>query len=594
MFGLSAFILRRWSETRLAQRAGWLSVLVAVVLALWLPTTLRVLSNPLSLQDDARMYVFWTQQYADPELFRGDLIADYLRSVSPVGYRTLYRSAVALGFSPFDFAKVLGIGIALAAALLAFLVTLEICGLPFAAFLASLLVSQSLCMSDSVPSGTPRAFAVLMLLAFLYAYLRRSLFGSVTAIVLQGCFYPHTVLISLGTSAFGLIHRSGAWFAVTRDHAAWLLIAAIWITGVMALWPYATGTSEYGPTVTRTQAEAMIEFGKDGRSRFFDPDTRRFWINGERSGLLGPIKGNGPVMLLGLLLPLLFRARSVRAVAVEAAPAKAAVLWHMGLASFALFALAHVLLFRLYNPNRYTQFSWYLVLDLAAGITVTLLLAGLLSRSNGAVVKHLAKGTLAMMIGAVLILSWLSQLDEKMFPKFNLRTGRDAALYAFLATTPKGSLVASLSSEANFIPSLAARPVLVGREYAIPYQLGYYQRFRQRARDLIGAQYSAEPARVLDFIRLYHIRFWVLDKDAFKLVYLPASWARQYPPEVTQAAAFLSRGGHPLLQQLSTDCTVLETQLSITLDANCLSLRLEQLDGARDRNTDLPLGVGPR
>jgi hypothetical protein len=59
------------------------------------------------------------------------------------------------------------------------------------------------------------------------------------------------------------------------------------------------------------------------------------------------------------------------------------------------------------------------------------------------------------------------------------------------------------------------RSILVGSEYAIPYHLGYYRQIRQRATDLISAQYSHDFTEIKSFIQKYRVNFWLLDTEAF-------------------------------------------------------------------------------
>ena len=64
------------------------------------------------------------------------------------------------------------------------------------------------------------------------------------------------------------------------------------------------------------------------------------------------------------------------------------------------------------------------------------------------------------------------------------------AIYTYLAAQPADTLVASLSPAANNIPAFSQRSTWVGREFALPHHPQYYSVMRDRAAELLQAQYS--------------------------------------------------------------------------------------------------------
>jgi hypothetical protein len=48
-------------------------------------------------------------------------------------------------------------------------------------------------------------------------------------------------------------------------------------------------------------------------------------------------------------------------------------------------------------------------------------------------------------------------------------TGRQPDLYRYFASQPKDIMIASLSDEANNLPTFARRPVLTSSECAVPF-----------------------------------------------------------------------------------------------------------------------------
>jgi hypothetical protein len=144
-------------------------------------------------------------------------------------------------------------------------------------------------------------------------------------------------------------------------------------------------------------------------------------------------------------------------------------------------------------------------------------------------------------------------------------------LYKFLQQQPKDTLVATLSDEADNIPTFAQRPILVGREYALPFHLGYYSQIRQRTIDLIHAQYSQDLTPAKQLIQKYGVDFWLLESTSFKVEYLTTkTWLKSFQPVFTEAVSNLSQKTTPALATLTKYCSVLETENFILLKADCI------------------------
>jgi hypothetical protein len=157
------------------------------------------------------------------------------------------------------------------------------------------------------------------------------------------------------------------------------------------------------------------------------------------------------------------------------------------------------------------------------------------------------------------------------FPKTNYIVGSDPALYRYFARQPKDSLIASLSPEADNLPTFARRSILVGREYAIPYHLGYYRLFRQRLSDLIRAQYTPESGDLRRFLQEYNIDFWLLDRAAFDPEYVRHHpWLDQYPQVRDKVLEQLQYGNSPALAGVVEPCAAFRSDRSIVVPTTCI------------------------
>ena len=74
-----------------------LCLALAFALVPALETLIISFERPYTIQDDARQFLFWMQQWRDPELFNKDPIAEYFKSVTPPGYAALHYVLDKLG-----------------------------------------------------------------------------------------------------------------------------------------------------------------------------------------------------------------------------------------------------------------------------------------------------------------------------------------------------------------------------------------------------------------------------------------------------------------------------------------------------------------
>jgi hypothetical protein len=525
------------------------------------------------VQDDARQHVFWMQRFLDPGLFPNDLIADYFQTVAPAGYVALYRLAATLGIDPFIFNKFLPSAIVLVTSGYCFGVCWQMFPVPAAGFVATLLLNQNLWISNDVASATPRAFMYPLFLAFTYYLLRRSLVPCAIAIALLGLFYPQGVFLGAGLLILQLVTWEGRRPKLTRNLKDWRFCGVGLAAALLVMLPYALTVSEFEPTLSVTQAREMPEFFDKGRSAFFSDSFEEYWLNGERSGMFPRALFTPVPLIAGLFLPLLLPFPKHFPQLQKLQPTLRFIP-QLLLVSAGMFFAAHTFLFELHLPSRYTAYSFQIALALAAGITLTLLLDGLLRWGFSPVKSHrfLRQGIalcITTLLGATLLL-YPNFVDE--FPLAKYKTGEAPTLYEFLQAQPPDTLVASLSAEANNLPSFTQRSILVGSEYAIPYHLGYYQQFRQRVLDLLEAQYSPNLATVQSFIRTYGIDFWLLDRTAFDPAYVIHNpWLQQYQPAAAIASQTLMEKDTPALIEQMPRCSVLETPTLVLLDATCIA-----------------------
>lgn len=545
-----------------------LSLVCAFVMA-WIGQ-MPAFAGEFTVQDDARQHVFWMRRFLDPGLFPNDLIADYYESLAPAGYRTLYRSVAALGIDPMLFNKLLPFGLFLGATGFAYGVCLQLLPVPIAGFFGAIFLNQNLWLYDDTASGTARSFLFSFFLMFFFFLLRRSLLPCLLAIALQGLFYPQFIFIMSGMLVLRLVRWEHGlkWSGDRRDY---VICAAGLVVAFAVLLPYALEVSAYGPQITLEQARTMPEFGDDGRTNFFLDETWKYWLTARRSGLLVwvmPLCIASVVWLPAMMqapdrFPLVRRLQQMD------------LLVKFALVSVGLFLAAHLLLFRLYLPSRYSHYSLQMITAILAGLASTILLDALLRWAQHPNPKRQVGAIAAILLfGAGVVVS--PQLYD--YPKDSYIQGGTGAIYRFFANQPKDILIASLAEEANNLPTFSQRSILVGREYSIPYHMGYYEQMRQRASDLIRAQYSPDLAQVKDFIQRYGVDFWLVDRRYLLTTEVESSyalsslndWLKQYRPAIDEARESLAAGVTPAIATLGDNCIAIQNRTLKVLDAQCI------------------------
>lgn len=592
---LRKFLTTPTDKTASPQVIFWFSLSLTCAAMFGLIALREAFRSPYVVQDDARQHVFWMQRFLDSELFANDLIADYFQSVAPAGYKVIYHLAATIGFDPMIFNKWLPIILGLIATGYCFHVVLQLLPIPAAGFVSTLLLNQSLWLKDDLVSGTPRAFMYPLFLAFLYYLLRRSLLPCLVALALQGLFYPSTLLISVGVLVVRVVYWDAGKLRLSCDRRDYLLCAAGLGVTLLVLLPLVLESSQFGPATSVAEARMMPEFADTGRARFFVHNPFDFWLSADRSGLF-PYEWSRlpyfylPLLLLSLTLLLVYELRHPsRFPLVREITSNIAVLAQIALVSVGLFIAAHALLFKLYLPSRYTQYSVRILTALAGAIAVIVLLDEILrwvgDRTHSSSTRRQFWGLIvtALISMALIFYPILLKVNGFSLPSTLLYVeGEVPELYQFFVQQPKNTLIASLAPGTEDLPSFTKRSILVSREHALPYHKGYYSQIRQRTIDLINAQYSPEINQVQSFIQKYGIDFWLVDQ-AYLATYssqnsnqkqpppeLHNPWLQQYPA-TAEAFRQWKQGTIPILPSMAEHCALFQAKDLVVLQATCIT-----------------------
>ena len=563
----------------------WLILSLTFVAIYSLLVIKEAFSGEYIVQDDARQHIFWMRRFLDPELFPDDLIADYFQSVAPWGYKTFYWLFSQVGIDPIFLNKLLPLGLSLVTAAYCFGLCIEILPIPFAGFISSVLLSQNLWFQDDIASGTPRAFLYPLFLAVLYYLLRKSLLPFLVAIALLGLFYPQYVILTALILIIRIFNWEKSQFCLSKNPQDYLFSGLGLGVSLLVILFYALNSSNYAPVITASQGKVLPEFGAAGRSVFFLQNHWNFLLFGSRSGIL-PKKLFLPyILIVGLFLPILLKKEEgktytlnrrinlpIQLPLLKKITPNIKLLSQILLAGVALFVIAHLLLFKLHLPSRYTNHTFRIVLTIATAIVLCITLDALFNWINKQQTIKNKRILELIIIGLLLILliGNISLCKNCLYP--NYHKGQSPEIYEFFAQKPKNILIASLSKEVNYIPIFSQRSVLFAWEYAIPYHLGYYGQIKKRATQFIFAQYHSDIQWMENFINTYGIDFLILDREAFMPEYVIKNrWLRQWYFQIgNQIRINLQNGKIPAIVDTIDKCSVLETEKLWVLEAECI------------------------
>jgi hypothetical protein len=551
----------------------WFGLSIIFSLYFGLISLHHAFSQEYLIQDDARIHIVWLQRFVDRELFADDFLANYFIYFAPVGFKSVYWLGAKIGIEPLVLAKILPSILGIVTAVYVYFLSLEIVPKSFTAFLSSLLIAQLIWSNDDLISATPRAFVYPIFAAFLYYLAKEKLFPCLTTMLLMGLFYPQVLLVQVTVLTWRWLtnkYQKKTNFLFDRQFK-WFISGTI-VTAI-ALIPFSQKSPEWSIVVTASDMHRLPEFNFNGRSYFYGVGWLKFILAGD-SGICLPIFP--PIVWCGLTLPWFLKKPFPT---IKLITPKIKILWQVTIASLLMFLAAHLLLLKIHLPSRYTYHTLRFVLAIASAIVITVLLDlgfhwlhsknkfKLTEKTIVTLVTLFAINVIVFPMSPYILFSWCQ----------NWRIGKHPVIYQYLAKQPQDIMTASLSIDGNNIPAFARRAILVGEEFAFAYHPYYYREIKQRAKDLIEAQYSSDRQILLSFIDRYSIDFILLDKNAFTPEYLQTKKWLIYSSWQNVTDNAINKLKSPesfLLPPLIKTCAVVSTPQVDLLDTQCIRDRL--------------------
>ncbi|HEX8324680.1 MAG TPA: hypothetical protein VF595_12300 [Tepidisphaeraceae bacterium] len=430
---------------------------------------------------DAAQHVWWMYRFADPALFPNDPIAAYysLWAYSPPGYQALFRVLCVWGADPQRLAEAVAIVLALAA--IGLTAALGACIGKKTGAVAAVAVYLVVHGERLVEGGFPRSFGLVLVLAGVLALYRRwwTALGLVFAI--SPLLYAPTVLNLAPVTAAVL--AVGIWRYRRLPRGFWNLaalgsIGAIAV-GLIYLRPL---PAEVGPWFSASEARKMAEWRPSGRTAFFRSPTS-FYFTSQQSGL-GLTRPQTIAAAVALLIGLAWRPRAVPLVA-----------WALLAGALIAWAAAHLFLFKLYLPNRYTMYALPVFAMMWAAAFARQIKVVILAR--GGLAERLTRPIVlaGLCVFCVFTLAAATRVAGAAMavPPFGPRlTIGQGPVLEYLRTLPADTRIAADPDDANSIPLFARRSVLANTETSVAFNKAYYLRIRERIRSAFDMLYATD------------------------------------------------------------------------------------------------------
>ena len=515
------------------------------------------------IADDARQFLAWTSRIADPQAMPGNFMADYWQQTAPPFYRALLYAAVAVGMPPILLSKLLPLLLLPISAVLAWKVSGVFARERVVQFAGALCIIATALHTDSIFSGTPRAFALPLMLVAIHGMAAGRNGIAVLGLLMLGVVYPAPAVTCLGLFTLHLLQsKPPLRFSVTGGKIALLALAAACV--VLPALIFKSGLDQWGPTLTMSEARGVFSMMLyDGRSSITGPNGDIAWLCSRRIGFLPSVvncRGNtDPRLLINLCLtivPMLLlwfwqaRAQGVS----EMGTGKNAALWRLFpyslVSAIICYLIAAVIAFKVHLPARYSQPVLLIMGSLAFGI-----MAGKgwehLRKSGGVIPKLVA--ALCLMLALVAYVT----------PKTTLARPRDAALIGLIGRTPPSTRIAGIESDLDFVPAATGRGVLATTEHDIPYHRQYDWKNSDGLRASLQMGELTSPAAIAA-IRRYRIDLLVFDREFLETGVVPGRYLRTMaPPHRIRPSA----GRLTALRAAS--CRIVETRYSVLIFTGC-------------------------
>lgn len=477
--------------------------------------------NYYVVNSDAPNAITWMQRFRDPDVFKNDLLINFSTQIfGQVGFVWFYRALMPL-FDPLLVSRFVPVVLLAIFALYTFWFVRTF-STTFAAVIAAVLAIVTPTYLEIMAGGHQRAFALPLLMAFLYYVATTRWRPACVVLVLQALFYPMAFLICVPTYVLALVGPPfrGVSIGALRQPLLWFVPIVLACGLFLSVRNVFAPDPVVGRIVTRTEMEGKPEYYEIGRTRVLPTSGVVRETVDQVVGLARSLSLDYPHALLSVspgaskalvLIPLLailaaallFAGRAVAQGTLVIPP----VLLYFVAAGAVMYVLADWLLFRLYLPNRYLIYT----IQLSGLLTASLVIGYLVARIQAPTARRAIQLALLLVVAARIDLTRNIGLTDQ---------SAEAPLYEFLRTLPVDAVIASHPYAADFIPTFAHRKVFVNFELSYPFYDNYWRVIRARTSALFDAYYAETREEAYKFCVANNVDYLVVRMRDFQPEYL--------------------------------------------------------------------------
>jgi hypothetical protein len=508
------------------------------------------LVNRYVVNADAPQAISWLQRFRDPALFQNDLLSEAAEQMhGQIGFVYFYR-AFATWVDPLTLSKIVPIFLLAAFALYTYRFVSQF-GTPFTALVTAGLAIVAPMYLEIMSGGHQRAFALPLMMAFLYYVTIKAWRRAGVSLALQALFYPMGFLLSAPTGALVLLNelRRSGW-ARTRAPLVGLALIAVACSTLLAVKNVYAPDSRIGRIITRPEMAGRPEFLVSGRAQILPSiglprEAVDQVVGAVRSLSLGypaallhvsrtsPVAGfvivPGVLAVLALAVILIVRGVVRRMFCVPP------VLVFFVTSGAVLYLVAEQVLFRLYLPSRYLTYPVQISGLIMTGLAI------------GFVIESIDKTHLRRAVQVALLLLIALRLDLTRNIGLSDESA-DRPLFEFLETLPRDAMIASHPHVADYIPTFAHRKVFVNFEQSYPWFDAYWGTISRRTTTLFDAYYAPTREEIYEFCEANGVDYLVVRKRDFDPAYLSTHRIYFEPFERYVRGRLSSSHGHALAQ----------------------------------------------
>jgi hypothetical protein len=482
-----------------------ISILFSIALACFVEQ--RVFYDPSALNDDIRNQFYWLGRIQNSQLFPNDYIAHYFTQpllVSPLVYG-LYHSLAPI-IAPLQLSQILPLFLVVIATL--FLYRFCVCYQDEVyAFWVCYCFNVSIWLMKNLAGGLPRAFIYPLLFCLFWGIQARRWIVVIISLWVSALIYPPGFLVGLVTFLIEIYRNRRAPGALAMFKSlGWTLIGLIpiliWRLG------FSTHAIGFGPLFSANEVEKLRDFYFGGRVVLFSLPYQFQASSFPNHLLLGLIKRFPhlyiviPVLIFGAFLFLYKRYLRPRVTGFSIPPVVNTSL----LASGFLYVLAWICLFSLYVPERYLEYTLFMMPAFILGGFITML------------IRQYAQAKLGIAIGFIVISLFTAHFfwrnDLMKIPQ------QEHLLYRMLKKLPAPAMIAAPLGLGSNIPLYAEKSVFLSNEAYVPFHRNYFLTMKYRLKDWLAAYYSTDSRPVVALIRKYGINYIIVQPTDFDATHL--------------------------------------------------------------------------